>query len=160
MSGKKTKTEQTQNTAYNNTAQYGWQETPDSSDTKALRNWNPQIDPGLSAQYGRARNDLKGSFLNPTGGYTNAAVRDAQMRTGNERLNEQESNAFRGGQYDVNQQKYGQLSGLAALMAPRLTQTGSSGTGTGSGTSTTSQSGGLLGDILGGVAQVGGAALM
>ena len=148
MTKPKTKTTQSQNTNYQNTAQYGWQETPDTADTEALRNWKPQIDPGLSSQYGRARNDLKKSFINPLGGYANAQVRDAQMRTGNERLNEQEAQAMRGGAYDANQQRYGQLSGLAALTAPRLTQTGSSGSGTNTGTSTTGQTGGLGGQLL------------
>lgn len=135
----KSKTTQSQNTSFNNQAQYGWQQTPDTADTSALRSWKPQIDPGLASQYGRARNDLNSSFLNPIGGYTNASLQEKQRRTGMENLNQQEAQAFRGGQYDVNQQRLGQLGTLASLTAPRLTQTGSSGTGNMTGQSDTSQ---------------------
>ena len=64
---------------------------------------------------------------------------------------------MREGQYDVNQQRMGQLGTLAALTAPHIVQTGGSGTtsGTSSGTGTQTQSGGLLGDVL--ISLAGGA---
>lgn len=151
---KKTKTDQNQSTNYSNQSAYNWFTPPDTEDTKSFRDWKPQIDPGLGYQYGRARNDLKNSFLNPLGGYGNAQIQDAQMRTGLSRLNEQESQAFRSGQNDVNTQRGGQLSSLAALTSPRLAQIGSSGSSTGTGTSTTGQVGGLGGDIASGALQM------
>jgi hypothetical protein len=147
---KKTKTDQTQNTNYNNTSGYNWFTPTDTADTKAFRDWKPQIDPGLGYQYGRARNDLKNSFLNPLGGFSSPQIADAQLRTGMSRLNEQESQSFRQGQNDVNTQRGSQLGSLAALTAPRLAQTSSSGSSTGTGTSTTTQPSGLFGDLASG----------
>lgn len=154
MSKSKTKTTQNQSTTSNNKSDYGWFTPPDTEDTKSFRDWKPQIDPGLGYQYGRARNDLKNSFLNPLGGYSNPQIQDAQMRTGLSRLNEQESQAFRGGQNDVNTQRGGQLSTLASLTSPRLAQTGSSGTTTGTGTSVTGQEGGIGGQLASGALQM------
>lgn len=159
--GKK-KTTQTQSGSQNfNTANtYGWQETPDTKDIEAFRNWKPQVDPGLSYQYGNARNKLRSSFINPLGGYATPQMQDALQRSGERALNQDEAQAYRGGQYDVNNQRSGQLGMLAGLTAPRLTQTGSSGSGTSSGTTNTSQSGGLFGDILGAGSQVASAGLL
>jgi hypothetical protein len=159
---------QSQNQNYNNASTNSYSQiTPnDTADISKFRDWNPQIDPGLGAQYGAAHERLHSSFINPLGGYSTPQMRDAQQRTGDRQLNQDEASAFRSGQYDVNNQKAGQLGTLATLTAPRLVQTGStaSGTGTSSGTSsgtgTTVQSGDLLGQILGGAAQVGSAALM
>lgn len=160
------------NSAYNNASNntYGWETAPDTADTKAFREWKPQIDPGLGAQYGEARNQLRSSFINPLGGYGTAQMRDAQQRTGERRLNQDESSAYRSANYDVNNQKAGQLGTLAALTQPRLVQTGATNsgtasgtgsmTGTGSGSGTTVESGDLLGQILGGASQVGSAALL
>lgn len=159
--GKK-KTTQTQNTqtAYNNQNAYGQIKPEDTPDIQAFRGWNPQIDPGLGAQYGAAKNKLRSSFINPLGGYQTAGMQDAQQRTGERNLNQDEAQAYRGAYYDANNQKQGQLGSLASLTAPRIVQTGSSGTGTGNMTGTTVQSGDLLGQILGGASQVGSAALM
>lgn len=147
---KKTTTKQDQSTAYNNKSDYNWFTPTDTADTKAFREWNPQVDAGLGYQYGRARTDFKNSFLDPMGGFSTPQIQDAQRRTGLSRLNEQESQAFRQGQNDVNTQRGGQLGSLAALTAPRLAQTSSSGNSTGSGASTTTQPSGLFGDILSG----------
>jgi len=159
--GKKTQKTDTkqQSTQSFNTATSGSTSVPDTPDIQAFRGWQPQTDPGLSYQYANARNRLNQSFDNPLGGYATPAMRDAMLRTGNRQLNQDESQAFRQGAYDVNQQKAGQLGSLAALTRGQKTSGTSSGTGNMSGTGTTTQSGISWGEILGAAAQVGGAAL-
>jgi len=160
MGKKTTKTTQNQTQSFNNANTYGQITPQDTQDTQNFRAWNPQIDPGLASQYGNAKNQFTSSFNNPLGGYQTAQTRDAQQRTGLRQLNQDEAQAFRSGSYDVNNQKAGQLGSLAALTAPRILQTGSSGSGTGSGTSTQVQSGDLLGQLIGAGSQVGSAALL
>lgn len=159
---------------YANRNFYGEYTPSDTADIQAFRGWSPQIDPGLSHQYGNAKENLRKSLISPTGGYRTAAMDDAIFRTGERQLNQDQAQAFRGGQYDVNQIRSGQLGSLAALTRPSLIQTGSAGassgtsqgqsqgtmTGNMSGTGTVQQSGGLFGDLLGGAATIGSAALM
>lgn len=95
-----------------------------------------QVDPGLTAQYGKARSDLKSSFSNPLGANYNPEVRDAIIRSGEERLGQDEANAFRGGQYDVNRLNYARDSTVAGMSQPSLVQTGGTSSGTSSGTIT------------------------
>ncbi len=137
------------------TATSGSTSVPDTPDIQAFRGWQPQTDPGLSYQYANARNRLNQSFDNPLGGYATPAMRDAMQRTGNRQLNQDESQAFRAGAYDVNQQKAGQLGALAGLTRGTNTTGTSSGTGNMTGTGTTTQSGISWGEILGAGAQVG-----
>lgn len=160
MGKKKISTTQTGTQNYSNQNQYAQIAPQETQDTQAFRGWNPQTDPGLGAQYANARNNLRGSFINPLGGYATAGMRDAQQRTGERNLNQDEAQVFRQGSYDVNQQRSGQLGSLAALTQPRVVQSGSSGTGTGSGISSTVQSGDLIGQLIGGASQVGSAAIM
>lgn len=89
------------------------------------------------------------------GGYTTPQIRDATLRSGFRNIDEQAAEQSRAGQYDVNQQRMGQLGSLAALTQPRLTQTG----GTSQGTAQTTYKSPKLGDILAAAAQVGSAAL-
>lgn len=102
-----------------------------SPDIDTLRNTKFDIDPGLSAEYGKARSDLNKSFQQPLGAYLSPQVRDAQLRSGNERLNRDEAQAMRQGQYDVNNQKFGRDVTVAGLTAPPLVQAGSTSTGSG-----------------------------
>lgn len=156
MAKKKTTTNQTQNqsqnTQFNNTASYGEYKPTDTADISAFRDFRPQADPGIAAQYGAERNRLNQSFINPLGGQYSPHIADAIKRSEGRDISQRESQAFREGAYDVNNQRAGQLGSLAALTAPRLIQTGSSGTG--SGTSTGSMQGtqvqgnNLFGDIL------------
>ncbi len=146
-----------QSTQSFNTATSGSTSVPDTPDIQNFRGWQPQTDPGLSYQYANARNRLNQSFDNPLGGYATPAMRDAMQRTGNRQLNQDESQAFRSGAYDVNQQKAGQLGALAGLTRGTNTTGTSSGTGnmSGTGTATQTQSGISWGEILGAGAQVG-----
>jgi len=159
MGKKKQITTQNSQQAFN-TQTAGSTSVPDSPDIQAYRGWQPQTDPGLSYQYANARNRLNQSFDNPLGGYATPAMRDAMLRSGNRQLDQDESQAFRQGSYDVNQQKAGQLGTLAALTRGTNTTGTSSGTGTASGTGTQTQSGISWGEILGAAAQVGSGALM
>lgn len=160
MAKKKTETKQTQtqNTAFNNAATYGEYTPSDTADIEAFRNFRPQADPGIAAQYGNERNRLNQSFINPLGGQYSPHIADAIKRSEGRDISQRESQAFRQGAYDVNQQRQGQLGALAGLTQGRLVQTGSSGTGSGtmSGTSSTVQGNNLFGDILQ-VAQSGAA---
>lgn len=144
MSKQKSKTNQNQQ--FSNQAQYGWQQTPDSKDIEAYRNYRPEIDPSIAHGAAASRNRLNSSFINPLGGYQTAQNRDALLRSGNREIDQGASQAFRVGQYDANQQRQSQLGSLAALTSPRMVQTGSSGTS--SGTSNTVQGQNLFGDIM------------
>ena len=136
----------TQDQRFNNQATYGWQQMPDSPDVQAYRDYRPEIDPSIAFGAAAARNRLNSSFLNPTGGYSTPQRDEAIRRAGNREIDQQASQAFRLGQYDVNQSRMGQLGSLAALTAPRLTQTGSSGTS--SGVTKGEQGQNLFGDLL------------
>jgi hypothetical protein len=144
VSKKKTKSEST------NTYQY--LQPPDTQDIKDLRSMDIQEDPGIGHQFALLKENVHNSYMNPLGAYTTPDVREKQLRATDMDINQQETQAHRVGQYDVNQQRIGKQTGLAALTAPKLAQTG--------GTQTTTQSGDILGQIIGAGAQVGSAALM
>lgn len=142
----KKKNDTKQNQQFTNTATYGWQAPPDTADTEAYRNYRPEVDPTISFAAGNARNRLNSSFVNPLGGQMTAQMQDRLRASGNRQIDQDASQAFRAGQYDVNEQRGGQLAGLAALTAPRMVQTGSSGNS--SGTSNTTQGNNLFGDVM------------
>lgn len=125
------KSQTQQNQAFNNQASYDWKQTPDSPDIEAYRGYRPQVDPTIAHGAAASRNRFNASFINPLGGYSTPQRDEAIRRAGNRQIDQDASQAFRAGAYDVNQQRGGQLAGLAALTAPRLVQTGSSGTSSG-----------------------------
>ncbi len=106
---------------------------PDTPDIEAARAYKPQVDPGISYSFGRAKNALRSGFNNPLGAYTPAAVRDAMVFQGEQDLAQQEAQALRESDRDVNEQEWQKRYALAGLTAPRLVQTGGSSTGTESG---------------------------
>lgn len=138
--GKKKTVQETKNN-------YEYKTAPETKDITALRELKATVDPSISYNYAQRRNDLASSFKNPLGGYTTPAVRDAAIRAGNAALSQDESQAVQASQYNADNANYARQAGLAAATAPQLVQTG--------GTQTQTQSGGLLGNILGGVAQAG-----
>src|SRR6185369_11190275 len=89
-----------------------------------------EVDPGLHAQYGQLRSQLKSGFNNPLGANYSPEVRDAIIRSGEERLGQQEAEAYRGGQYDANRLGYSRDVTVAGMSQPQLTQTGGTTTGT------------------------------
>jgi hypothetical protein len=156
MSKTKQTTQQNQN--YGNTATYGQITPQDTADVTAYRNYRPEIDPSIAYGASNARNRLNSSFINPLGGNYSAQMQDKLKAAGNREIDQGASQAFRLGQYDVNQQRQGQLGSLAALTAPRIVQTGSSGSSTGTGSSETGKN--TFGNVLD-VAQAGaGMAMM
>lgn len=129
------------------TASYDYKTPPSTPALDTLKSRTFEIDPGIAAQYGKQRSDLKSSFHQPNGAFLPPAVRDAQMRSGNERLGMQQAQAEREGQYDVNKLNYGRDLAVAGMSAPQLVQSGSSGSQ--SGTTIQSQ------NPVGGIAQFG-----
>lgn len=110
------------------TAQYAYQTPPSTPALDTLRSKTFEIDPGISAQYGRQRSDFKKSFASPTGGYVAPQVRDQQMQSGMERLGRDEAQAMREGQYDANKLGYSRDLAVAGMSQPQLTQVGTTGT--------------------------------
>lgn len=154
LSDKKQTQQSTQTQQSQTQNQYGWQTKPSTPDLDNLRNQKFEVDPGLSAQYGRQRQQLEHGFNQPTGAYYSPQVKDAMLRSGRERLGQQEAEAYRGGQFDKNKLDYSRNLAVAGMSDPVLTQTGSSSTGTGSSSGTVKQSESPWGTI----AQVGAAA--
>lgn len=157
--GKKKQTVQTQQQQSYNTQNSASTSVPDTPDIQAFRGFTPQSDPNIPYQAAAAHQRLAANLNNPIGGYYSANTRDAIQRSGDRSIDQSASQASRLGQYDVNQQRMGQLGSLAALTRGSQSSSTGSGSGTGSGTQTTTQSGGLLEALLGGAAQVGAAYL-
>jgi hypothetical protein len=150
------KTKTSTNQQYSNQASYGQIQPQSNQYIDAYANYKPEVDPTIPYAAAASRNRLNASYLNPMGGYTTPQIREKSLLAGNRGIDEQAAMATRAGQYDVNQQRMGQLGSLAALMAPRIVQTGASGTGS----STTEQGKNVWGNVLD-VAQAGaGMAMM
>ena len=137
---------QTSNTKqqYSNQATYSQIQPESNKYIDAYANFQPQIDPTIGFRAGSAKRRLDNSFINPLGGYS-TPQRDEAIRRSMERgIDEQAGMESRAGAFDVNQSRMGQLGSLAALMAPRLVQSGSSGTSAGN----TSAGQNLFGNLL------------
>lgn len=123
MGGKKKKTETSQST-------YGFMNPPETADVQAVRDFKPQADPGISYSFARAKNNLRSSFDNPLGAYTPAAVRDAMQFQGEQDLAQQEAQVLRESDRDNNEREFQKRLSVAGMTAPRLVQTGATGTAT------------------------------
>ena len=142
MGKNKTKSEQaTKNT-------FSFLTPPGSPDVQSIRDWTPQIDPGISYSFGRARNQMRNTLANPLGADTPAAVRDAVLMAGDQELAQQEAQALREAGNDVNQAELQKRIAAAGFTEPRLVQTFGQTTGS-------TQQGGGLGSALSGIASVG-----
>lgn len=136
--GKKKKTEQTGTTSSSQFGtgstqnQFGYMTPTDTPDIQAMREWQPQVDPGISYSFGRARQALKNQFANPLGADAPAAVRDAAIYAGEGDIAQQEAQAYRGAYNDQNQQEYQKRAFLSQLTRPELVGTGSTSTTSGS----------------------------
>jgi hypothetical protein len=148
MGGSKQKTNQ--NTSYSNQTNYGWQATPDTKDTDALRNFTFSKDPSIGYSFARARQDLQDSYRNPIGGFYSPNMRDSEIRAGLSTLGQQEAEANSEANQQLQGQQFGQKATVASLTAPRLVQTSSSGTGAQQGV--VQQSPDMLGTLIGGAA--------
>lgn len=146
MGKKKTSTQQQTNTYQQITPQ-------NTADMTAVRDHKPQADPSIPHAFGRAKANLQGSFNNPLGAATTPAVREATLRAGEQELDQAQGQAERESFNDVNQQELQKKLALAGLTAPRIVQSGSSGT-------STVPTPGIGESIIGGAASVGSAALL
>lgn len=138
------------NQQFNNTTAYGQIQPESNKYIDAFENYRPQVDPTIGFRAGDAKRRLNSQFANPLGGYATPAMKDAIMRSESRGIDQEAAQQFRAGQYDVNSQRMGQLGSLASMMAPRIVQTGSSGTssGTQTGTQNTEAGKNLFGNIL------------
>lgn len=147
-------TSQTGNSSFNNNYTYGQIQPESNQYIDAYANWRPEMDPNIGFRGATARNRLNKLYNNLAGGFVTPQMRDRLIASGNRDIDQQSAIEGRQGQFDVNQQRGGQLGSLAALMAPRIVSTGSSGTGqssstgTMSGTSNTEVGKNLFGNIL------------
>lgn len=142
-----------QNQSFNNTSTgTSTSSVGETGDISALRGFKAKIDPGISYQFNRLRKGVEQSFRDPLGGYYAPQVRDQIIRSSQAQLGQQEAEANRMGEQDVNAMEYGKLSQLADLTAPRTVT--SSGTQSGTGQVTQTPSWLSTGSsIAGGVAQ-------
>lgn len=147
-----------QSTVQNQTNTYGWQTPPSTADTNAYRDAvntsYDKADPTIGYAYDQQRSHLMDRYDNPFSANYSPEARDAAQYAGVNDLNQQQGAALQADAFNRKQAKVGGLAGVAGMTAPVLTQTG------GNMNSTTTQSGGLLGSILGAAAGVGQAALM
>jgi len=122
--GSKSKTQQL---PFESNKQYGWMTPPDTADITAYRGWNPQTDPTIPYQFGMRRQQLERSMSNPLGSYTTPEMREAQQRAGMESLGQEESQARRAAQFDLNTLEGQKRANLAQMTGPQLVNTKDSG---------------------------------
>lgn len=139
LMGKKQTTQQTQNQSYNNQNTYGQITPTDTPDIAAMRDFQFNVDPAIASTYGAARQRVNNSFNNPIGGAYSPNMKDAMLRSSNRDLSQQQAEAHSSA-FNQNQgQQFGQKAAVAGMTAPRILQTGSSGTGNMSGNTVQSQ---------------------
>lgn len=117
----------TQSTKSSTTASYGQIQPQSNQYTDAFADWRPQMDPTIGFRAGAAKRRLDDSFINPLGGYSTPQRDEAIRRSANRGIDQQAGMEMRAGQFDVNQQRAGQLGSLASMMQPRIVQTGTTG---------------------------------
>lgn len=122
---------------------FDWMQMPDSPDIAAFRDYKETIDPSVDYSYARRQKDIKSSFNNPLGAFTSAGVRDASLRSNLGDLEQSYGQQRRVAYNDMQGRTAARKADLAALTAPRLTQTGTdtSSTQQETGTDTTTNSG-------------------
>lgn len=161
MGNKQTTTQnQTQNQSYNSASTYDFLNPPDTADISALRSHQFRIDPSIGYRIGGAIRRSQNTFQNPFGQYTTPQIRGATMRSQERELMQEGGAQARAGQYDVNNQQYGQKLAVAGMTAPRLVQTGQSGTATGTMTGKATTSEPWYNGLIQGGASMGSALLM
>lgn len=122
---------QKQEQSYNNANTFGWTAPPDTADIDSLRGMQFGDDPHIPYVYARGRHQAHESFNSPTGGYTTPQLRDATLRASDEDSTQAEGQAHMEDNFRKQAMEYGKKATVAGLTAPRLTQTGGSGTSSG-----------------------------
>jgi hypothetical protein len=136
----KRKTTQTQSQSYNNANTYGHVTTPETADIAAMRDFKFTADPSIGNAFGSAKNQIANSFNNPIGGVYSGNMRDSILRSSLSDLGQREAMARSEANQSLQGQQFGQRAAVAGMTAPRLVQTGGSGTGSSSGTTIQGQS--------------------
>lgn len=157
MGGSKTSTTQQATSGFQNTNTFGQITPTDTPDIDAARQFQFSIDPAIKQSYGAASKSLTDSYSSPVSGYYSPQMRDASIRSGRARLADSEASAEQTARQGLQGQQYAQKIGLAALTAPQIVQSGSSGSGSSAGSGTTTQSQSIVPALIGGAAQVGAA---
>lgn len=134
-SSKKEDSKQQQSSNFDNRTEYSYTAPRDSADIEAFREFRPQVDPSIPFRFGAARNRIMSAYRNPTGAYATPELNTQRQTSELEELNQQEGQATREAQFDVNAQRGNQLAALAQLTAPELVATRQYGSGGSQGTS-------------------------
>lgn len=151
--------QQTQQQSHSSTNTYGHVTPPETADVQALRDFKFTADPRIGYTFGNARNQAANSFNNPLGGVYSPQMRDQILRSTLSDLSQREGQAYSEANQGLQGQQFAQKAGVASMTAPRLVQTGSSGSGTGSSSGTSIQSSPIWTDLLiAGASGAGGAA--
>lgn len=146
------KQKQTQQQSYSGTNQYGYETPPDTADVQAVRGFEFGVDPSIATAYGAAKNKIANQFSSPISGSYTPAMRDAILRSQYRDLAQQQAGAHSAAYADTQGSRFGQKAAVAAMTAPRLVQTGQSGSSSGTGQQTYSPSPlSTVMDIVGGV---------
>lgn len=154
----KSKQQQTQQQGYSGTNSYGYQIPPETADIQAVRDMQFNVDPSIATAFGAAKNKIASQLSSPIGGNYTPQMRDAILRSQFANLAQQEAGAHSAAFNETQGQRFGQKAAVASMTAPRLVQTGQSGTSSGSGTQTYSPSPlSTVMDVIGGVATGAGA---
>lgn len=152
MGGTKTKTSQD----YQGVNTFDWKTTPDTPDIQAVRDFKITADPRIPYLYGSAKRNIAGTYRNPLGANQTAATRDAGQRTQFADLAQSEAEASNESYQGTQGARFGQKLSVAQMTAPRLVQSGQSGSQSGTQTVTKSP----FDTIMEGAAGMGSALLM
>lgn len=150
--------EQKSSTSFAGTNTFGLSPEVTSKDIDAMKDFKFEKDPRLPFVFGKARQRNEASFNNPMGAAISPALRDAMLRASNEEIGQSESQAYREENYGMQGLKYAQKADVAAMTAPKVVQTGQSGTQSGNSTITQSQS--PLNSIISGGSGIASALIM
>jgi len=107
--------------------EYQFMEPPDTADTKAYRDWNPERDPSRPYQFARQRRDILNLYNNPLGAYTTPELKEQMTKSALEENAQQEGQSALEENAQFNAMKGGQLSDMAKIKSPQLVNTKSSG---------------------------------
>lgn len=145
---RKSKTQTTQ------TNTYGYMTPPDNADTIALREQINKAydtpDASIPYSFARRREAVQNRFGNPFGANYSPELADAIKYNDINDLDQEQGAAIRLDKFNRRQAKTAAMAGLAGHTAPRLVQTGGSGT-------TVSQQPFNWGSLIGAGAQIGSA---
>lgn len=153
----KQKTETTsssnQSGSFSNQNQMGFSDPYESADIDAFRAFRPQSDPTIPFRFANARQQIQSTYANPTGAYATPELQAQRQMSALGDLRQEEGQASRVANFDVNQQRGNQLGQIAGMTRPEFYQMGSSGTSSGmsAGKGVQIAPSNLLGNFLGGV---------